>query len=109
MIFIDYKIERAEIAVVEVLRSLNCFVFFFFLLATNSQTIARDCCMLISTASAIWRAHNHVQRRHLFNLPNLSPFTPSLPRGLEYHEERILPSVFFPSVPMDLLCLLIYD
>ncbi|KAF8494196.1 dehydrase and lipid transport-domain-containing protein [Russula emetica] len=50
--------------------------------------------MPISTASAIWRVHNHAQRRHLFNLPNLSPFTPSLPGGLEpqtYHERKTLP------------------
>jgi hypothetical protein len=61
--------------------------------------------MPISTASAIWRGrvYNHAQRRHLFNLPNLSPFTPSSPGGLEpqtYHERKILPSVFFASVPM---------
>ncbi|KAI0278612.1 dehydrase and lipid transport-domain-containing protein [Russula aff. rugulosa BPL654] len=47
--------------------------------------------MPISTASAIWRVHNHAQRRHLFNL---SAFTPSFPGGLEpqtYHERKVLP------------------
>jgi hypothetical protein len=96
MNFIDDKIERAEIAVVEVFAQFQLF-FFFFLTPTNSQTSSRDYCMPISSASAIWlgRVHNHAQRRHIFNLPKLSPFTPSLP-GLEpqtYHERKTLPSV----------------
>lgn len=98
MNFIDDKIERAEIAVVEVFAQFELLFFvLFFLTPTNSQTTSRDHCMPISTASAIWlgRVHNHAQRRHIFNLPNLSDFTPSLP-GLEpqtYHERKILPSV----------------
>jgi hypothetical protein len=54
--------------------------------------------MLITTAAAIRRVQHHAQCRHLFNLPDLSSFTPSLPGSLEpqtYHEQKILPSVVF--------------
>src|SRR6266576_3263002 len=103
MNFIDDKIERAEIAVVEVFAQFELLFVFCFLTPTNSQT-TRDYWMPISTASAIWlgRTHNHAQRRHLFNLPNLSPFTPSLSGGLElqtYHEPKTLPSVFLLLSP----------
>ncbi|KAH9989138.1 dehydrase and lipid transport-domain-containing protein [Russula vinacea] len=50
--------------------------------------------MLITTAAAIRRVQHHAQCRHLFNLPDLSSFTPSLPGSLEpqtYHEQKILP------------------
>ena len=96
--FIKDKIERAEIAVVEVFAQFELF-FVFFLTPTTS----RDYSMPISTSSAIRRVHNHAQRRHLFNLPNLSSFTPSLPGGIEpqtYHEQKTLPSVLFASVSM---------
>lgn len=55
--------------------------------------------MPISTASAICRVHNHVQRRHLFSLPNFPTFTPSLPGGQTYHERRTVPSVLFRFCP----------
>jgi hypothetical protein len=89
---IDDNIERAEVAVVEVSAQFELFF---------GQTSCDDC-MPISTAAAIRRVQHHAQRRHLFNLPNLSSFTPSLPGNLEsqtYHERKILPSVFFSPLP----------
>lgn len=68
--------------------------------------------MPISTSSPIWRVHNHAQRRHLFNLPNLSSFTPSFPGGLDpqtYHEQKTLPSVLFASVSVGVTFTYLYD
>ncbi len=98
--FIVDKIERAEAAVVEVSAQFElffCFCFYFLLAPTKGQTTSRGYRMPISIRAAICRVHHHAKRRHLFNLPNLSSFTPSLP-GLEpqtYHERKTLPSVFF--------------
>lgn len=95
--YIDDIIGRAEFAVVEVLRCLKLFCFLGPILAPHNGQTSCDDCMPITTA-AIWRVHHHAQRRHIFNLPNLSSFTPSFPGNLEpqtYHERKILPSVFF--------------
>jgi hypothetical protein len=115
MISSTIKSSAPRSLLLKFLRSLKLFfvLCFFFSTPTNSQTNSRDYCMPISTASAIWRVHNHAQRRHLFNLPNLSPFTPSLPGGLEpqtYHERKTLPSVFFSLLLSPWVSrLLIYD
>jgi hypothetical protein len=75
MNFIDDKIERAEIAVVEVFAQFELFFFvffFFFLTPTNSQTNSRDYCMPISTASAIWRGRACAQ-----SCPAQAPIQPT--------------------------------
>jgi hypothetical protein len=103
--YIDDIIERAEAAVVEVLRSFKIVLFFGTHFGTHNGQTSCDDCMPITTASAIRRVHHHAQRRHLFNLPNLSSFTPSFSGNLEpqtYHERKILPSVFFASMPIDI-------
>lgn len=108
--------ERAELAVLEVLRCLNRPFFFVFRSDTRSGPenvkLLRSCDCLVTcnlymhiihsavptaVRSRIWHARtHHVQRRHLFKLPDLNslPYPFADPAGVKpqtYHEHKVLP------------------